>query len=94
MADKTIFRGVNSIKFHNRFKYDNDYLIYLSEIKWAARYKCKRCKNEKFGNGKNPQNRRCTKCGYDESPTTGTGSSFFIELQVALISQFVCHFPL
>jgi hypothetical protein len=32
MADRNIFRGVNSIKFHNRFKDEKDYLIYLSEI--------------------------------------------------------------
>ena len=31
MADRNIFRGVNSIKFHNRFKDDNDCLIYLSD---------------------------------------------------------------
>ena len=33
MADKNTFRGVYSIKFHNRFKDENDCLIYLSEIK-------------------------------------------------------------
>ena len=52
MAGRNIFRGVNSIKFHNRFKDDNDCLIYLSEIKWADGYKCKGCDNGKFGKGK------------------------------------------
>ena len=34
MADSNIFRGVNSIKFNQRFKDDNDCLDYLSQIKW------------------------------------------------------------
>ncbi|MFM9826266.1 hypothetical protein [Flavobacterium sp.] len=38
MSDRNIFRGLNSIKFHNRFKDENDCLIYLSEIKWASGY--------------------------------------------------------
>jgi hypothetical protein len=71
MADRNIFRGVDSIKFHSRFKDSNDCLIYLSEIKWANRYKCKRCHNVKFGNGKNPQNSRHRECRYGESATTG-----------------------
>lgn len=72
MADSNIFVGVNSIKFNQRFKDDNDCLDYLSQIKWENGFVCKRCQNDKFCNGKNPYNRRCTKCRYDESPTTGT----------------------
>lgn len=72
MAEKNLFTGVNSIKFNQRFKDDNDCLVYLSHIKWEGRYKCKKCKNDKFSVGKKPLNRRCTKCNYDESPTVGT----------------------
>jgi hypothetical protein len=49
MADRNIFIGVNSRKYYNRFKDENDYLIYLSLIKWAKGYNCKRCGNDKFG---------------------------------------------
>jgi len=52
MVDRNIFRGVNSIKFHNRFQDENDCLIYLSEIKGQVDKNCKRCGNDKFGNGK------------------------------------------
>lgn len=72
MANRIIFRGVNSIKFSRRFKNDADCLIYLSELKWENGYQCKRCGNDKFCKGKKPNNRRCTKCRYDESPTVGT----------------------
>ena len=72
MAGRNIFRGVNSIKFHQRFKDDNDCLKYLAEVKWLNGYQCNRCKNDKFGKGKNIHNKRCIKCRYDESPTVGT----------------------
>ena len=67
-----IFKGQNILKFAEQFKTDQDCREYLSEIKWESGYNCKRCGNDKFGNGKNPQNRRCTKCRYDESPITDT----------------------
>lgn len=72
MAEQNLFIGVNSIKFNQRFKDDNDCLVYLSNIKWESGYKCKRCENDKFSVGKKPLNRRCTKCNYDESPTVET----------------------
>jgi hypothetical protein len=55
MAEKYIFRGVNSIKFNQRFKDDNDCLIYLSNLKWEDGYECKRFGNDKFSAGKKPQ---------------------------------------
>jgi hypothetical protein len=51
MTERNVFRGVNSIKFNQRFKDDNDCLEYLADIKWLNGYKCKRCNNDKFGNG-------------------------------------------
>ena len=72
MANSNIFRGVNSIKFNQRFKEDKDCIEYLSQIKWADGFVCKRCQNDKFCKGKNTYNRRCSKCRYDESPTAGT----------------------
>lgn len=85
MADEKIFTGVNSIKFNRRFKDDNDCLIYLSDIKWKDGYSCKKCGNDKFSIGKKPQNRRCTKCNYDESPTVGT---LFEKLKFSILIAF------
>lgn len=51
----------------------------------ANGYKCKRCNNDKFGNGKNSHNRRCTKCRYDESPTAGT---MFEKLKFSILIAF------
>jgi hypothetical protein len=85
MTERNIFRGVNSITFNQRFKDDKDCLEYLSEIKWLTGYNCKRCNNDKFGNGKNIHNRRCTKCRYDESPTAGT---MFEKLKFSILIAF------
>ena len=85
MADNNLFTGVNSIKFSRRFRDDEDCLIYLSDTKWANGYNCKRCGNNKFSKGKKPQNKRCTKCNYDESPTVGT---LFEKLKFPVLTAF------
>jgi hypothetical protein len=36
MGEQTLFIGVNSIKFNQRVKDDNDYMVYLSNIKWKV----------------------------------------------------------
>lgn len=40
---------------------------YLSELKWANGYTCRKCGNTHHLSGFLPFSRRCTKCGYDES---------------------------
>ena len=72
MAERVRFAGVNSIVFHQKFKTDEDCLLYLSALKWEDGYACRRCGNGKYSPGKKPYNRRCTKCRYEESPTSGT----------------------
>jgi ISXO2-like transposase domain/Transposase zinc-ribbon domain len=91
MAEQNIFKGVNSIKFNLRFKDDNDCLEYLSQIKWADGFICKRCRNDKFCNGKNLYNRRCTKCRYDESTTAGT---MFEKLKFSMLIAFHIAFKI
>lgn len=66
------YKGVNSIKFNQQFKTDEDCYSYIAAIKWESGYECKKCSNIKFIPGKKPSSRRCSKCKYDESPTAGT----------------------
>ena len=85
MAERNIFKGVNSIKFNQHFKTDNDCLDYIAEVKWRDGYYCKRCRNDKFCVGKKAHNRRCTKCRYDESPTANT---MFNKLKFSILIAF------
>lgn len=91
MTKREKFTGVNSIKFNQRFKDDNDCLEYLADIKWQDGYKCKRCENEKYCKGKHLHNRRCTKCRYDESPTVGT---LFDKLKFSILIAFHIAFKI
>lgn len=40
---------------------------FLSDLKWANGYVCRKCENTHYLAGYLPYSRRCTKCGYDES---------------------------
>ena len=91
MGGRYVFRGVNSIKFNQQFKTDNDCLAYLAGIKWLEGYQCKRCENDKFCIGKKTHNRRCTKCGYDESPTANT---MFNKLKFPILIAFHIAFKI
>ncbi len=85
MAERAKFVGVNSITFNRLFKSDEDCLQYLSLLKWEDGYSCKRCKNDKYCQGKKLLNRRCTKCRYEESPTAGT---MFDKVKFSLLKAF------
>lgn len=40
---------------------------FLAEIKWTKGFKCIKCANATYHQGRAPYSRRCTKCGYEES---------------------------
>lgn len=91
MAERTKFVGVNSITFNQLFKTEENCLEYLSSLKWDEGYYCKRCKNDKYCQGKKPFNRRCTKCRYEESPTAGT---MFDKVKFSLLKAFHIAFKI
>lgn len=91
MKDRDIFKGVNSINFYQRFKDENDCLFYVSEIKWKDGFRCVRCNNDKFCEGKKTHNRRCTRCRFDESPTSGT---MFEKLKFSILIAFHIAFKI
>jgi len=85
MKEEFKFRGVNSITFHQRFKTDEDCMEYLALMKWEDGYICKRCENTTYCSGKKLFNKRCTKCGYEESPTAGT---MFDKVKFSILKAF------
>ena len=54
--------------FHN----DEKCLEFLSDLKWAGGFTCKKCGNTNSCPGKEPFSRRCTKCKTKETATNGT----------------------
>lgn len=73
MNERKRFLGVNSIKFYNTFSSDDVCYEYISAIKWNDNaYHCKKCGHTNYCKGIRPFSRRCTRCKYDESPTSGT----------------------
>ena len=92
METREKFTSVNSIKFNKHFPSDEDCYRYLSDIKWASgEYYCRRCGYTKYGKGKKPFSRRCTKCNYDESPTAGT---MFDKCKFSLLIAFHIAFKI
>jgi two-component system, sensor histidine kinase LadS len=47
-------------------------LRYLEQQKWENGYHCKKCSHDKHHPGKDGFDRRCSRCGYVESPTAYT----------------------
>lgn len=89
MIQREIFKGVNSIKFYNRFKNDEDCLKYMSEIKWLdGSFVCPRCGNTTYHKGRTPYSRRCKR---DESVTSGT---MFDRMELAPVYAFHIAFKI
>lgn len=67
-----ILKELSRKEFRSKFGTKELCLSFLSDVKWADGYECLKCKNCKFSKGKKMFNRRCSLCGYDESPTANT----------------------
>jgi hypothetical protein len=91
MERRSTFAGVNSILFYQQFQTDEDCLEYISDIKWVNGFSCKRCGNSKYCTGKKAFNRRCTKCRYEESPTSGT---MFDKVKFPILKAFHIAFKI
>lgn len=92
MDARNRFIGVNSIKFYNRFISDEVCYQYLSSIKWEDdTFVCKKCGNTHYCTGRLPYSRRCSRCKYDESPTSGT---MFDKCKFSLLIAFHIAFKI
>ncbi len=91
MGKRDIFTGVNSIKFNQRFKTDQDCYQYIASIKWENGYECIKCGWDKSIPGKKPFSKRCGGCKYDESPTANT---MFDKVKFSLLLAFHIAFKI
>ena len=67
-----ILKELSRKEFRAKYGTENQCLAYLSATKWGEDYSCRKCNNDRYGAGKKKYNRRCSRCGYDESPTCHT----------------------
>ena len=67
-----ILKSLSRKEFRSQFGTPDLCLSFLSDQKWGDEFMCIKCKNVKFSKGKKAYNRRCSRCGYDESPTANT----------------------
>ncbi|TVT39473.1 hypothetical protein FNT36_17655 [Hymenobacter setariae] len=65
-------REVDFGEFSQLFPDKGACLRYLADLKWAPGYRCRKCGHEKSCAAREPHARRCTRCRYVESATTGT----------------------
>ena len=85
-----IFRGQNLIEFAERFKTDEDCKKYLSEIKWAEHYVCRKCGHTKSQVRKD-FSRTCNICSDTESSTANT---LFHKVKFGLRKSFFMCFEM
>lgn len=84
-----MFKGVTISEFHERFKTDSDCLDYLYELKWKNGFECRKCKHTESRTGNTARDKRCLKCGYEESVTAQT---LFHKVKFSLHSAFyICY---
>lgn len=86
-----LFKSTNLIEFQERFKTNNDCYHYLVEMKWGNGFTCSRCQGKEAVRSKMWYYRRCKKCLYDESATSGT---LFHKLKFPLLKAFHMIFRL
>ena len=68
-----MYKDTDLLEFIKTFPAEDDCLKYIADLKWPDNsYQCKKCGHKNYCRGKQKYSRRCTKCKYDESPTSGT----------------------
>lgn len=67
-----LFRTLDVRQFAEAFPDEEHCLQILAEIKWKDGFACRYCGNTRYGKGKTPYARRCTRCKREESATSHT----------------------
>lgn len=67
-----MFESLTIFEFQKRFPDDKFCMDYLAELQWVKGFVCPKCGNAKYCKGNREHTRKCTKCNYQMSPTSGT----------------------
>jgi transposase-like protein/DNA-directed RNA polymerase subunit RPC12/RpoP len=68
-----------------QFGTEEQCLKHLAHQKWSSGYKCKRCSHGIYVKGRVHFDRKCQKCGHNESPKSGT---LFHSMKLSLVLAF------
>ncbi|AZQ61379.1 hypothetical protein EI427_03815 [Flammeovirga pectinis] len=69
---RVLMQEVTFEEFEKMFPSDEMCYNYLEEIKWKEGFTCKKCGGTDYAKGTGVNSRRCKKCNYNESVTSGT----------------------
>lgn len=83
--ERLINKRLDYEEFKGVFTSNKKCLEFLANHKWRHGYKCSKCANSKYLHGAGHCDRRCSKCGYNESPTAG---SLFHAMKFPLVKGF------
>jgi hypothetical protein len=80
-----ILKELSRSEFQSKYSTEKACYKLLADLKWESGYNCSRCEASVYIKGKQHHSRRCSKCGYDESPTSGT---LFHKLKFGVLKAF------
>lgn len=69
---RVMHKEIDIDEFRHIFPSPDECFKYLIELKWKGGFQCRKCGNNKISEGKDALSFRCSKCRYEESPTTNT----------------------
>jgi len=72
-------------EFKKTYPDDESCYLFLEKIKWDKGYECRKCGNSKYSHHDEMLRRKCSRCGYIESPTIDT---FFHNIKFPLHKAF------
>lgn len=72
-------------EFRKQFDSELSCLSYLTDLKWGYGYQCRYCKHEVCIKGDRNLDKRCQRCGYNESPIAHT---VFHSMKIPLVIAF------
>jgi ligand-binding sensor domain-containing protein len=69
---RVLQKWVSLAEFKNLYPDNESCYKFIEEQKWGTQYKCKKCGNVKYSSAQIEYSRRCSKCNYIETITSGT----------------------
>jgi len=67
-----LFFSLTTEEFLHRYATEDDCIEFLSSLKWANGFVCRKCGHNHFCDGNNQGSRRCTKCKTEETLKSNT----------------------